>query len=146
MASNTFYWRDLANRRMLICIFIGFSSGLPLFILLNLVDFDMLWGHRNDPQGMRGGLEQFDRWLGGFLPRLRAGDLLLMTADHGNDPTTPSTDHSREYVPVLALTGRQHTGRPLGTRASFADLGQTVAEYFGLTPMTHGASFLGLLG
>jgi len=110
--------------------------------LLNLVDFDMLWGHRNDPQGMKRGLEEFDRWLGPFLDGLRAGTLLLMTADHGNDPTTPSTDHSREHVPLLAYLGGQRGGRDLGTRIGFMDVAATFADFFGSAPPRRGISFL----
>lgn len=117
----------------------------PALILLNLVDFDMLWGHRNDPQGMRGGLETFDLWLGGFLTRLRQGDLLVMTADHGNDPTTPSTDHSRETVPVLACVGGVMRGVDLGVHQGFMDVAATFADFFGAPPPRHGASFLGRL-
>ncbi len=115
-------------------------------ILLNLVDFDMLWGHRNDPQGMRRGLEEFDRWLGGFLTRLRAGDLLLMTADHGNDPTTPTTDHSREMVPLLACLGAVDRGVDLGTLEGFMDVAATFADFFGAPPPRRGHSFLARLG
>jgi phosphopentomutase len=115
-------------------------------ILLNLVDFDMLWGHRNDPQGMRGGLEVFDRWLGGFLPRLRPGDLLLLTADHGNDPTTPGTDHSREMVPILACLGGVAHGVDLGTLAGFMDVAATFADFFGVPRLRRGESFLARLG
>jgi phosphopentomutase len=110
-------------------------------ILLNLVDFDMLWGHRNDPAGMRGGLEAFDRWLGPFAVGLRAGDLLLLTADHGNDPTTPSTDHSREQVPLLACLGGAPGGVDLGVRLGFMDVGATIAEFFGGPLPTRGRSF-----
>ena len=117
----------------------------PALILLNLVDFDMLWGHRNDPQGMRGGLEAFDAWLGGFLQRLRPGDLLVLTADHGNDPTTPSTDHSRETVPVLACVGGVMRGADLGVHRGFMDVAATFADFFGAPPPRHGASFLGRL-
>ncbi|MEZ4388615.1 MAG: phosphopentomutase [Candidatus Krumholzibacteriia bacterium] len=115
----------------------------PGFLMLNLVDFDMLWGHRNDPAGMADGLRRFDAWLAGFLPRLAAGDLLLITADHGNDPTTPSTDHSREEVPLLAVLGGRDLGCDLGVRGSFADLGATVREFFGLPRGAVGSSFLG---
>jgi len=109
-------------------------------LFVNLVDFDMLWGHRNDAQGYARALEEMDRGLPGVLGRLRAGDLLALTADHGCDPTTPSTDHSREYVPLLvSVPGRD--GVPLGTRPTFADLGATVAEYFGLRA-AEGESFL----
>ncbi|MDD5718504.1 MAG: phosphopentomutase [Candidatus Krumholzibacteria bacterium] len=115
------------------------------FLLVNLVDFDMLWGHRNDAAGMAAGLRAFDAWLAEFLPRLRAGDLLMITADHGNDPTTPSTDHSREEVPVLALlaAAAEQVGCDLGLRPTFADLGATVAEFFAAEPPPHGTSFLG---
>lgn len=116
-------------------------------LLLNLVDFDMLWGHRNDPQGMKTGLEEFDRWLGPFLAEMRAGDLLLLTADHGNDPTTPSTDHSREQVPLLVCVGGQSggqdwVGQDLGVREGFMDVGATFCEYFGAAAPRKGTSFL----
>ncbi len=111
-------------------------------ILLNLVDFDMLWGHRNDPQGMKKGLEIFDVWLGEFLPRMKAGDLLLMTADHGNDPTTPSTDHSREEVPILAFLAGVEKGVDLGVREGFMDVAATYAEFFGAPPLAKGVGFL----
>jgi len=111
-------------------------------LLVNLVDFDMLWGHRNDPQGMKNGLEEFDRWLGPFLKDLPVGTLLLMTADHGNDPTTPSTDHSREHVPLLAYLAGQPGGRDLGTRIGFMDVAATFADFFGSPPPRKGSSFL----
>ena len=115
------------------------DSGL---IFANLVDFDTLYGHRNDIQGYAANLERFDARLSNLLPRLRRDDLLVITADHGNDPTTPSTDHSREHVPVL-VTGQQvRKGVDLGTRATFADLAQTLAEAFAIPRMTHGTSFL----
>jgi phosphopentomutase len=113
----------------------------PLLGLLNLVDFDMLWGHRNDPHGMAEGLVAFDSWLGTTLAELRDDDLLIVTADHGNDPTTPSTDHSREYVPLLARLGAPTAGRDLGTRETFADVAATLAEFFAVSPPAAGASF-----
>jgi phosphopentomutase len=109
-------------------------------IMANLVDFDMVWGHRNDVPGFKGGLEVFDAWLPKALDRLRPGDLLFLTADHGNDPTTPSTDHSREYVPVLVTGPEVAGGVNLGDRDSFADLGATAAEHLGVA-VPHGRSF-----
>jgi len=134
------------------------------FIFVNLVDFDTVYGHRNDVAGYAANLERFDRRLSQLLPTLGDSDLLVVTADHGNDPSTPSTDHSREYVPLL-ITGGVRTeaggqrpadreqvtlahvrsGVDLGTRATFADLGQTLAANFGVTPLDHGTSFLGEL-
>lgn len=112
------------------------------FIFANLVDFDMNFGHRNDVAGYAANLERFDERLAAVLPRLRPDDLLVVTADHGNDPTTPSTDHSREHVPLLVTGPRVRRGVDLGTRRTFADLGQTVAANFGVGPLAHGTSFL----
>jgi phosphopentomutase len=111
-------------------------------VFANLVDFDAMYGHRNDVAGYAANLERFDERLGRLTPRLRPDDLLILTADHGNDPTTPSTDHSREFVPVLAFGAHVLPGVDLGVRASFADLGQTLADIFGVGPLPHGRSFL----
>jgi phosphopentomutase len=111
-------------------------------IFANLVDFDTLYGHRNDISGYAANLERFDARVSEILARLEPDDLLVITADHGNDPTTPSTDHSREYVPLLVTGRRTRAGVDLGTRATFADLGQTLAENFGVAPLSHGTSFL----
>ena len=111
-------------------------------IFTNLVDFDTQYGHRNDVGGYACNLERFDRRLSTVVPRLREGDLRVVTADHGNDPTTPSTDHSREYVPLRVAGKRVHAGVDLGTRRTFADLGQTLAEVFSVGPLAHGTSFL----
>ena len=114
-------------------------------VFVNLVDFDSLFGHRRDPLGYRGALEAFDRELGVLLERLRPNDLVLLSADHGNDPTfTANTDHTREFVPVLAAGPGVRAGVDLGTRASFGDLGATVEEALGL-PAVAGTSFLGEL-
>ncbi|HUR33171.1 MAG TPA: phosphopentomutase [Vicinamibacterales bacterium] len=112
------------------------------FIFANLVDFDTQYGHRNDVRGYAENLERFDTRLADLLPRLAPDDLLIVTADHGNDPTTPSTDHAREYVPLLATGSRVARDVDLGTRATFADLGQTLAENFALGALAHGTSFL----
>ena len=107
-------------------------------IYVNLVDFDMLFGHRNDVEGYARSLEECDAWVPSLLAALVPGDLVIFTADHGCDPTTPSTDHSREYTPLLVYGG---TPAALGTRATLADIGQTVAENFGVQ-ITQGTSFL----
>ena len=117
----------------------GAPAGL---VFANLVDFDAMYGHRNDVAGYAANLERFDERLGRLLPALQPDDLLLLTADHGNDPTTPSTDHSREFVPILAYGGHVRAGVDLGLRTTFADLGQTVAEIFGVGPLSCGRSFL----
>ncbi len=111
-------------------------------IAINLVDFDSLYGHRNDVQGYAGNLERFDARLAALLTQLRPSDLLVVTADHGNDPTTPSTDHSREYVPLLLAGAHARPGVDLGVRDTFADLGQTLAEVFGVPRLDRGTSFL----
>ncbi len=111
-------------------------------IFTNLVQFDMDWGHRNDPVGFAAGLAECDVLLPNILDRLDRHDLLFITADHGNDPTTPSTDHSREYVPLLALGPRFCSGVDLGTRSTFADLGQTAAEFLKVKSTPQGKSFL----
>ena len=115
------------------------SGGL---IFANLVEFDTQFGHRNDVAGYAANLERFDRRLDEILPMLGARDVLVITADHGNDPTTPSTDHSREHVPVFVTGAAIRAGVDLGTRGTFADLGQTIAELFGVEPLAHGTSFL----
>jgi phosphopentomutase len=112
-------------------------------IMANLVDFDTVYGHRNDVAGYAANLERFDVRLGALLPRVGPDDLLVVTADHGNDPTTPSTDHSREHVPLLVAGSALKAGVDLGTRETFADVGQTLAEIFGLVAMKAGTSFWG---
>lgn len=115
------------------------------FVFTNLIDFDMMWGHRNDARAYALGLEEFDSYLAVLLDRMGAGTLLVITSDHGNDPTTASTDHSREYVPLIVY----HRGldglrgeRSLGTRRTFADVGRTIAHNFGLSGDFPGTSFL----
>ncbi len=112
------------------------------FIFVNVIEFDQTWGHRNDVLGFHEGLRELDAWIPRLAARLTGDDLIILTADHGNDPTTPSTDHSREAVPVLAL-GPRVRGAALGERRTLADLGATVAEYFGVAPLAAGTSFLG---
>jgi phosphopentomutase len=114
----------------------------PGLVFTNLVDFDTQYGHRNDARGYAANLERFDARLSRLLPRLRPRDLLIVTADHGNDPTTPSTDHAREYVPLFLVGRSIKPATDIGTRPTFADLGQTIAEIFGVGPLEHGTSFL----
>jgi phosphopentomutase len=115
------------------------KSGL---IFTTLVDFDTLWGHRNDPAGFAQGLEEFDSLLPLILNSLKKEDMLILTADHGCDPTTPSTDHSREYVPLVVYGKSLREDVYLGTRKTFADIGQTVVEVFELKGTSIGTSFL----
>ena len=111
------------------------------FLFVNLVDTDMLFGHRRDPGGYAGALREIDAALPGIAGALRDGDVLVLTADHGNDPTFPGTDHTREYVPLIAWSPSRVSGVDLGVRESFCDLGATVADYFG-APSPRGKSFL----
>ncbi|WP_320055904.1 phosphopentomutase [Desulfuromonas thiophila] len=119
-------------------VFATMERGL---LFTNLIDFDMLYGHRNDVAGFAAALQAFDQFLEGFLPSLTADDLLLVTADHGCDPTWPGTDHCREYVPLLVCGGAGQPAVALGDRASFADIGATLAANFGVTALA-GDSFL----
>lgn len=116
-----------------------FERGL---IFVNLVDFDSLFGHRNDVEGYAKALEEADAWLPSLDAKLREDDLVILTADHGCDPTTPSTDHSREYVPLLVYGPRTRHNVDLGIRATLSDIGQTVAANFGAAPIAKGTSFL----
>lgn len=116
-------------------------NGEASLLWTNLVDFDMLYGHRNNVEGYGSALEEFDGWLPELLARMRPDDLLMLTADHGCDPTTPSTDHSREFVPFLAYGERVRAGAAVGTLDTLADLGQTVAANF-KTRIEHGQNLL----
>jgi len=118
------------------------KSGL---IMANLVDFDMHFGHRNDVTGFVGALESFDAWLPRLLEALAGEDILLITADHGNDPTTPGTDHSREFVPLLAYGPNLKQDQSIGVRETFADLQATLADYFEIKSTGNGTSFLPLI-
>lgn len=111
------------------------------FLFVNFVDFDQLYGHRNDVEGYARALEEVDQWLPSLMSRLSDSDLLILTADHGCDPTTASTDHSREYVPLLVWGPRVRSGVNLGVRETLSDIGQTVAENFGVS-ISKGKSFL----
>ena len=108
----------------------------------NLVDYDMLYGHRNDVDGYAKALSYFDSMLPEIESRLKEDDILMITADHGCDPSTPSTDHSREYVPLVMAGERVRAGMNLGTRSSFSDIAATVTDYFGVKAKLCGESFL----
>ena len=117
-------------------------GSMPAGLLLaNVIEFDQTWGHRNDVEGLYRGLRELDEVLPRLLAAVRRDDLVIFTADHGNDPTTPSTDHSREVVPLL-VTGPRVRPVPLGRRPTFADIGQTVAEFLEVPPLAAGTSFL----
>ena len=117
------------------------QTNIKGLIMANLVEFDSLYGHRNDVEGYAKALELFDKELGSLLPMLKADDLLIITADHGCDPTTASTDHSREYVPLL-LYNEHLQGKNLGTRKTFADVAATIATNFNLNKMKYGENLL----
>lgn len=110
---------------------------------VNLVDFDMVYGHRNNAEGYAEALSRFDAQLGELMPALRPDDLMIITADHGCDPSTPSTDHSREYVPMLAWGAGVRAGANLGSRDTFADIAATVADFLGIPAQVRGSSFWG---
>lgn len=117
----------------------SFESGL---MMVNLVEFDSLYGHRRNVEGYKRAIEDFDYQLSGLLPLLKEDDLLIITADHGNDPTWHGTDHTREHVPLLAYSPSMKEAIDLGLRYSFGDIGQTVLANFGLSPYAVGTSFL----
>lgn len=116
------------------------GKGLGELIVANFVQFDMDWGHRNDIAGFASGLEEIDAGIEKIIKKTGQNDLLFITADHGNDPTTPSTDHSREYIPILAYNSNR-PGKSLGIRESFADLAKTIAEYLGIKGIKNGEDF-----
>lgn len=119
----------------------GLESLRRGFLFANVVEFDQSWGHRNDVAGFVGGLKELDRWIPRLQRAIRDEDLIILTADHGNDPTTASTDHSREQVPIVVLGGKVQPGQ-LGVRSTFADIGQTIAEFLAVPPLAAGTSFL----
>jgi phosphopentomutase len=119
------------------------EAGTGDFIFTNLVDFDMLYGHRNDVEGYASALEYFDASLPRIMSAMAEDDILMITADHGCDPTTPSTDHSREYIPLVVIGKHVKANVNLGTRKTFADIGATVLDYITGEQWNVGTSFLG---
>lgn len=121
-----------------------FESDFKGLCFTNLVDFDMHYGHRNDAEGYAKALMEFDGWIGKFIEKLKDTDIVMITADHGCDPLTESTDHSREHVPLLVY-GKKIKATNLGTRATFADIGKTIADLFGIDAKIKGESFKNLI-
>lgn len=135
-------FHSILNRDCVDYVFNAMSTMDQGLVVANLVQFDMDWGHRNDTVGFKAGLERVDADIGRIIEASDNNDLICITADHGNDPTTPSTDHSREHVPLLVFH-RRAVAANLGTRTSFSDLGATIAEYLGVPGLAHGKSFAG---
>ncbi|HKQ56552.1 MAG TPA: phosphopentomutase [Candidatus Eisenbacteria bacterium] len=138
--TEAFHTSNNAEGETVLCDLV--RSGGEGLVFANLVDFDQLYGHRNDPAGFGRALEQFDGRAAELIGHLRSDEMCLITADHGNDPTTGSTDHAREYVPLLVTGPRVRAGVDLGTRETFADIAATLAEVFGVTRPAAGTSFL----
>lgn len=122
-----------------------FDKDFNGLCFVNLVDFDMLYGHRNDVDGYAAATAEFDGWLEKFIPKMKSGDVLMITADHGCDPGTPSTDHSREYIPLLVYGDEIKQGVNLGTRVGFSDIGKTIADIFSVENTIDGTSFKNLI-
>lgn len=131
-----------SNKEGMDAILREINDNKSAFVMANLVDFDMLWGHRNDPAGFYQGLKAFDIWLPELLNQLATDDLLILTADHGNDPLFPGTDHTREYVPLIVYGKDLKADQDLGIRQTFADVQATIAEYFEVVSTGKGTSFL----
>jgi len=125
---------------------LSFSSKIDRgLIFANLPDFDTLWGHRNNYKAFAKGLEEFDGWLPELFERVTESDIVIITADHGCDPTTKSTDHSREYIPILVYGKGIRSGVDIGIRKTFADIGATIADIFQIQGTGKGASFWNLI-
>ncbi|MBE6672109.1 MAG: phosphopentomutase [Ruminococcaceae bacterium] len=135
-------YRTANNKEGMQAVLSLVKSDFEGLCFVNLVDFDMVYGHRNDVSGYAKALNEFDTALGELMPQLRKDDLLVITADHGCDPSTPSTDHSREYTPLLVYGNSVKSGVNLGTRETFADIAATLSEYLGLQERFAGQSFL----
>jgi phosphopentomutase len=138
--TEAFHTRDNGEGEALLCDLVR-TRGEGL-VFANLVDFDQQYGHRNDPAGFGRALEQFDGRAAELIGHLRSDEMCLITADHGNDPTTSGTDHTRDYTPVLVAGPRVRPGVDLGTRETFADVAATLVEVFGASSLASGRSFL----
>jgi len=133
--------KSKSNEEGIVKVIESLKNNSNSFIFVNLVDFDVYYGHRNDPQGFAKALEYFDEHLPEILEHIDETDALIITADHGNDPTTPSTDHSREYIPLLYYR-KGKPGKDLGVRETFSDIAKTAAEFFNVKNELKGTSFL----
>ncbi|NOX66180.1 MAG: phosphopentomutase, partial [Chlorobi bacterium] len=133
--------KSKSNKEGIVKVIESLKNNSNSFIFVNLVDFDVYYGHRNDPEGFAKALEYFDEHLPEILEHLDEDDALIITADHGNDPTTPSTDHSREYIPLLYYK-KGNIGKDLGIRETFSDIAKTAAEFFNVKNELKGTSFL----
>ena len=119
------------------------SAGIDnSFVFVNLIDTDQKYGHRQDPEGFAKALEEIDRAVPALISKLEEGDLLIFIGDHGNDPTDDSTDHTREFVPLIAVNGSKKTGQDLGIRDTFSDVSATVLDFFGIKNQLPGTTFL----
>jgi len=137
-------YHSVNDRECIDLVLTALHDTVQGLIVANFVQFDMDWGHRNDVEGFKNGLIEIDEGIGRIMNALKNSDVLFITADHGNDPTTPSTDHSREYVPILAYAP-QCAGTDLGVRTSFADLAKTIGRYFNIVGIKHGEDFFDCL-
>ncbi len=137
--------RTVSNDDGMVKLIESMKESFTGLCFVNLVDFDAKYGHRRDPIGYGQALESYDQQLADVIAHLKEDDLLMITADHGNDPTHHGTDHTREFVPLLVYSTRANEGASLGTRATFADVGATIADNFNVTMPRNGTSFLSSL-
>lgn len=135
-------WHTLSNRESIAAMLEFLKEDFEGLLFVNLIEFDMIYGHRNDPQGYANALIEFDRCIPDLRARLRPGDVVIITADHGVDPTTPSTDHSREYVPLIVFGEGVKGNVNLNIRKTISDVAATIADNFALQPPEIGESFL----
>ncbi len=141
----TRYKKTKNNKEGILDTIEALKTAPEALVFTNLVDFDMEYGHRRDVVGYAKALEEFDSWLPEILENLKEEDLLIITADHGNDPTAPGTDHTREYIPILHTGKNIREGADIGVRESFADIAATIADYLEVQYATPGISYLGLI-
>jgi len=132
----------VSNLDSILAVLDALDEDFEGLLFANLIEFDMIYGHRNDAKGYAGALEQFDQYLPEIRRRMRDTDIAMVVADHGVDPTTPGTDHTREFIPLLVFGPPVHRHASLGIRGTFSDVGATLAEFFSLQPPEIGKSFV----